>query len=187
MAVRRFFGRFIADDAGIAMFEFAIIAPMLVFLAFGTFELHRYIDANEKLEMTTFQLGDLITSNRSVSAAQLEGIMDSAEVMMAPYDASKLGIIVTSVIKLPNKPPQSLWQQRNEAAKQSSRVAAGPRQPANIPMTMVDRDQVLVVEIFYPFKTTLGIPIADAFIDSEDLYKVAFTRPRYGALTDEPL
>ncbi len=90
--VRRFF----VNTAGVAMIEFAFIAPLLVVMAFGTFEVARSILVHKRFQRATAMVGDLVAreevlgGNKDESEDQLEGIIKAAEQAMWPYDTAPL-------------------------------------------------------------------------------------------------
>ncbi len=175
-----------AAQSGTALIEFAAMLPVFLLIIFGTYEMHRYVSANHKLETAAFQLVDMVTNQRSVTNASLDRLMESADLMISPFSPTGMRIIITSIVKPNDAEPVAVWQRVRPSGATGSRIATGAGSQADIPLALEDRDQILAIEIFYPYKTTFGIGIDDAFLESEDVYKLALTRPRYGTLVDEP-
>lgn len=173
-------------ESGIALLEFAMVLPVLLLLLFGTYEVHRYVTVNQKLETAAFQLLDMVTNTQSISATRLDGLMSSVNVMIAPYTSEDMRVIVTSIRQPDGGSPTTLWQRSLPAGSPGSTVSNGTGMPAHVPLTLVDRDQVITIEILFRYKSVLGLEVSDAFLDSESIYKLAISRPRYGSLVEEP-
>ncbi len=95
--------RFFVNTAGVAMIEFAFIAPLLVVMAFGTFEVARSILVHKRFQRATAMVGDLVAreealgANTTESVNQLKGIVVAAEQAMWPYDTAPLKIGITQI------------------------------------------------------------------------------------------
>lgn len=95
--------RFFVNTAGVAMIEFAFIAPLLVVMAFGTFEVARSILVHKRFQRATAMVGDLVAREEALGAspaesvAQLQGIIKAAEHAMWPYDKAPLKMAITQI------------------------------------------------------------------------------------------
>lgn len=179
-------------ERGLALIEFAIVLPVLILLAYGAYEVNRFININQKLESTTFQLADMITNNRTLTKTDVDSFMKSAQVIMKPYDAQGIEVIITSIHQPAGGVPTTAWQQTLPAGLSSSQISSGVKgSPATVNYPMVDLDQLVAVEIYYPYETLLNINYVDPsrkrnreFIKDDVLYKSAIARARFGALLD---
>ncbi|MCW2306510.1 TadE/TadG family type IV pilus assembly protein [Rhodobium gokarnense] len=89
--------RFHRDLAGIAAVEFALLAPILITTFIGTVELSEAITINRKITQTASTLADLVTQETQMTDDEIDNVFSATEMVMSPYDASGLKIIVSAV------------------------------------------------------------------------------------------
>ena len=177
--------RYKSCTSGLALLEFALILPVLLLMGVGAYEVNRFVNVNQRLESIAYQLADLITNNRSLSTAQLDALLSAKDQMMRPYDPTGLGVIATNIRQPEGGGPTTLGQRSSPAALGGSLVSSGaPGSPANIDYDMEDLDQFVAIEVFYTYRTLLGIRLTDPFLGTEQLYKRVFARLRFGAEMD---
>jgi Flp pilus assembly protein TadG len=116
--------KFIANTAGVAMIEFAFLAPLLVLMALGTFEVGRSIVVHKRFQRAVAMVGDLVAreqflgTTNTEAQAELAGIVRAAEHVMWPYDAAPLKIAVMQIFA-PQANPDSTtvkWTFQHNAA-----------------------------------------------------------------------
>ena len=83
-----FIPRFLADGRGVAATEFALIAPALIFLVMGVFELSFRFRAAEEATRYVHQVADLVSRETTLTTAGLEEIRDASVFMMSPLDTT---------------------------------------------------------------------------------------------------
>lgn len=94
---------FLDDVSGIAAVEFAYIAPLLMLMTFGTFEISRALIVNKRFQRATAMVGDLVSREEQLGAtypeakAALDGIMLSAQHVMEPYTSTPFRIAITQL------------------------------------------------------------------------------------------
>ncbi|WP_245280081.1 TadE/TadG family type IV pilus assembly protein [Hyphomicrobium sp. 99] len=90
------FRHFLRDHAGVAAVEFAFLAPLLMLMTFGTFEITRALIIHQRFQKATGMIGDLVAREQQLgadptaAAKQLDSIMKAAEHAMAPYSSGPL-------------------------------------------------------------------------------------------------
>lgn len=85
------------DHRGVAAVEFAMILPLLVMLLFGTFELGQALTVDRRVTQAASSAADLIAQASTIDDNGLQTIMDLADSILSPYDASLLNLEVLSV------------------------------------------------------------------------------------------
>jgi Flp pilus assembly protein TadG len=128
MQKKRFSSRFsiislISSQGGLAMVEFALVAPLLLALIFGVVELTRYIVIFHKVERTTYSISNLVTQylpaqyptispDNEISEGNIRNnAFNNIARMMDPYDDSAdLAAIVTSVVRTSSGDKLIRWQ-----------------------------------------------------------------------------
>lgn len=179
--LKKIFFRLFHAEQGLAAVEFALALPLLIILTFGALEVTLYVLITQKLERVSLTLSDLVTQSNSVTTAQLDQIIPSAGQVMLPYKFSTDGYaIISSITKTGTNPPVINWQYKSTGTAQISNfgIAGGnATMPANF--TMVDKDTVIVTEVFYNYKPVLfGI-----IYNSGQMYRYSIFKPRIGNLT----
>lgn len=96
-------GRLWRNRRGAAAVEFAYLAPVLLLMLLGTIEIGRAVNIDRHFVSATAMAGDLVAREQwlgtSASDAEqnLDGMMQSIEHVMRPYDASSLKLAIFSV------------------------------------------------------------------------------------------
>lgn len=92
-----------AHRSGIAAVEFAYLAPLLMMMTFGTFEVARGLLVHKRFQRATSMVGDLVareeqlgTTNAKAKQA-LDGIMNAAQNALWPYSSTPLKLAVRQV------------------------------------------------------------------------------------------
>jgi Flp pilus assembly protein TadG len=93
--------RFRRDQRGVSAVEFAFIAPILIAFYFGMAEITQAIIAQRRTLGTASGIGDLVAqSNGSITAANVDDVMNMSNVLMYPYPVTgtALKICVYSIL-----------------------------------------------------------------------------------------
>ncbi|MFN0218524.1 MAG: TadE/TadG family type IV pilus assembly protein [Hyphomicrobium sp.] len=99
MPLRRFAGR----SDGVAMIEFAALAPLMAIMALGTFEVGRGVVVHKRFQRAVAMVGDLVAREQVLKTTipeaqdELAGIMRAAEHVIWPYDIAPLRIGVMQI------------------------------------------------------------------------------------------
>jgi Flp pilus assembly protein TadG len=181
LKLRKTFRRLFCAEQGLAAVEFALALPLLIILTFGTVEVTLYILITQKLERVSLTLSDLVAQSNSITTAQLNQIIPSAGQVMLPQNFAADGYaIISSITKTGTNPPVINWQYKSTGTAQTSHfgVAGGnATMPGNF--TMMDKETVIVTEVFYNYKPILlGI-----IYNSSLMYRYSIYKPRIGNLT----
>nr|WP_019903245.1 TadE/TadG family type IV pilus assembly protein [Methylobacterium sp. 77] len=76
---------FSRDQRGLAITEFALIMPVMTLLAFGAFDLIRYIDFVSKVELAASTLAELVSRNDTGKISQTDiATMSKAQLVIFP-------------------------------------------------------------------------------------------------------
>jgi Flp pilus assembly protein TadG len=89
--------RLIGDRRGISAVEFAICLPFLVLLYIGGYQLSDATSANRKVTTATRAIADLTSQYTSVSAADLDTILNASTQILAPYKVSAAKATVSQI------------------------------------------------------------------------------------------
>ena len=90
--------RFAGDRRGVAAVEFALILPLMIAMYFGALEITDALTANRRVTLATQTVGDLVAQSAVITDHDMTDIFAATAAVMAPFDASKLKMRVTSVV-----------------------------------------------------------------------------------------
>jgi Flp pilus assembly protein TadG len=86
--------------AGLAAVEFALLAPLMVVMYLGTFELVQGIAVKRQVTLTASTLANIVTQYSNVSqSADWPGIYTAAATVLTPYSTANAGVTI-SVVKI---------------------------------------------------------------------------------------
>lgn len=166
MKLNRRIRRFGRSTRGLAALEFAILAPMMVLLLFGSVELIDVLGANRRVENTTASLADVVSRDTSVSDQEVEGLWDALDVLMFPDSIANIRIRVTSISIVDASTAQVVWSEGNGMAP----LVAGSS--VTVPAAMMRPGTSLIMaEAEYPYQSPLGVVLADALTLSHTTYR----------------
>ncbi|PTW62703.1 Flp pilus assembly protein TadG [Breoghania corrubedonensis] len=163
--------RFARCQSGIAAVEFALVLPVLILLLLGSSELTRALTYDRKVTQVAFTVGDLVAQSDSVSATDMTDIFEASDAVMQPYEATGLGMIVSSVSFDEDSKAKVEWS----CASGSTAWTTGGAPPIEIPASLQLANTSLIVSVSsYPYK-----PIFTAIIPSSiDMGETFYLRPR---------
>ncbi|WP_244618620.1 TadE/TadG family type IV pilus assembly protein [Rhizobium sp. 18065] len=95
--LRRRLGELCHDRAGVGGVEFALIAPMLLVLYLGAFELTMGLSVNKKVSLASSTVADLVARQEKVTKADLTAMSHVAQAIFVPYAANNLLIKISAI------------------------------------------------------------------------------------------
>ncbi len=158
-----------ADRRGIAATEFALIAPALIFLVIGVFEMSFRFRANEEATRYVHQAADLLSREEELTSDMLEDVHNAAVHMMRPLDTSEnLDLDVASIGFVgEDAEPELFW-----------RRVAGTSVEYNLADAEgmgIEGETVIRVGIRYRYESVISDLFGGGVVEFE---RVAYARPR---------
>lgn len=158
--------RFVVARKGSAALEFAIIAPMMVFLLFGSVDLLDALSANKRVQNAASSLADVIARDTEISDAEVAGFWAALDILMFPDDGANVKIRVTSVTILSSSNARVVW---SEGRGMSPRVAdSAVTLPAEM---MTAGTSVIMTESTYSYSSPLGFLLPGPITISHTAYR----------------
>jgi len=148
--MKRFAKRLGSNIDGIAAVEFGYIAPVLLFMLLGMIEVARAISIDRRFGVVTSMTGDLISREKTIDNAGLQGVMDAISHVVRPYDpaALKLGVIAVKASSTNENDTRVEWSYSH-----NSYSVPGQCAPYTLPAGLVGKGgSVIVVEGSYAFQ-----------------------------------
>ncbi len=180
-----FFRKFKKDQDGVALVEFAMLLPLLMLLAAGSFEVGRYALLTQKRDRIAATVGDLVARAEALTAAEIDNLFNATDFLARPFDFAGDGmVVISSVIGRNGQPPLIIGQRvRGAITGQASHVGAlngNALLPESFTaasgQTLEDGETVIVAEVFYDYSPYMTGDIG--LFNNMIFYRNAFFRPR---------
>lgn len=149
--------RFQRAEDGVAVLEFALIAPILLLLYFGTVELATAMRQARKIDLLSRTLGDTFSQRNAPTALEVSDIFKMAPMVMLPFDSTTIKMTVSAVGVVGDVQMGPL---------QICSSAAAPRSPIRMPGSLAPVDaadslqvkgtRLLLVEVSATYKPVTG-------------------------------
>jgi Flp pilus assembly protein TadG len=162
--------RLARDRRGLAALEFALIAPMMIVVLFGSIELTELLATNRRSENTTASIADVVSRDTVVEDDEISDLWKASKALMFPNSSSPLKMRVSSIQIESASQAKVLWSEGSNGYAprgQGSSIAL----PAGM---MVPGTSVVVAESTYNYVPPIGIFLDLAF----DLNHIEYRRPR---------
>lgn len=168
--------RFARDRRGVAVIEFAFIAPVLIFFYFGMAETCQLLMAQRRVSHAAAALADLVTQDTTIGNEEVEQLYEAACTIMRPFPtADRYRIRLTSAeFDAAQNRVEVRWSEDNGRGLPSWPVDSVFL--AETPLT-ANGDGVIIAEIEYQ----LVSPIQYFLPGTTRLYHKAEMRPRRSA------
>lgn len=89
--------RFARAREGLAAVEFALIAPLMIILFFGSVELSTALDCKSRVGRVGYTVADLVAQSTTVSTTDTTNFFNAANAILYPYASANAKIIVSSI------------------------------------------------------------------------------------------
>ena len=148
-ALRRF-GR---SKRGVAAVEFAIVAPMMLFIAFGIVEVTFALQANRRVENVASSLADIISrDDNGVSQAELDDLWNAVRPLMWPSRDTGMQVRVSSVLITSPTRAEVVWSEGHGGYAPRA-VASTVTLPSGM---MTQGSSFILGEVIYPYEPAIG-------------------------------
>lgn len=145
------FRRFGAEKKGVAALEFALIAPMMIFLMFASVDLLEVMNANKRVQNATASLADIVARDTEVSDDEVTGLWDALDVLMFPNDGEGMQVRITSVSILSTTNARVVWSEGH-----AGMTALSPNAAVELPDGMMRPGSLIMTETSYIFQSPMN-------------------------------
>lgn len=163
--------RLIRENRGISAVEFALLVPVMVTLFLGGSEITQGITIKRKTTIATRTIADLVSQSSTLTDADITAIFTATSAVLAPYPATNLKLVITSVQIDANNAATVVW---------SSGHNGGTARTAGTPVTLptglnaFPKTSLIWAEAEYHYTPTIGYVISGSI----DLKDKLYLRPR---------
>jgi len=164
--IRQSLHHFAAARKGSAALEFAIIAPMMIFLLFGSVDLLDMLGANKRLQNAASSLADVVARDTEVSNSEVAGLWAALNILMYPDQGGAANIRISSVSIESATTARVVW---SEGRGMTPRVA---NSTVTLPSAMMNPGtSVIMAESTYAYSSPLGFLLAGPVTLRHDAYR----------------
>jgi len=176
-----------SDHRGVAAIEFALAVPILLSLFLGGVDVMRVMLLHQKVEKIAYAMADLVTQQDQLTRANMNDYYEAPSEIIAPFTFGANGVvIITSIYRDVGDPVSGKVRWRDSGGGtlvRTSRIGAvGANAVLPGGLTLNERDNVLIAEVYYRFEQLFPVD----FLDVEDIYKAAVYKPRLGSQISAP-
>ncbi len=167
----RFLKRLAADCRAAASSEFAVLAPVLLFLFVGSLEAVNLVRVERKLVNAAQTAANLATLEAEITPAGVADVFRAAELVMEPFAATPLtGAIASVRYDEDDGAAATDWQDglRGGTLPEAADLAGGLGLPG---------ESVVIVRLAYTYRPVLS----GMMFGESQLVETAFARPRRAA------
>jgi Flp pilus assembly protein TadG len=162
--------RFGFAKKGSAAVEFALIAPMMMFLVFGSVDLLDALNLNKRVQNATASVADVAARDTEISTAEIDNFWAALDVLMFPTDGDAVRIRISSVRIASASSATVVWSRSHGGMSQRSNGSTVALQSA----MMTPGTSLIMTETEYDYRSPLGFLMAAPIT----LKHVAYRRSR---------
>ena len=147
----------------------AMLLPLMVTLYLGVVEVSQGVATDRKVTLTTRTMADLASRVSSINNADMTNILNASSTVVAPYDVSKLKVVV-SAVTIDNAGVATVaWSDTLNGTKRT--VGSTVTLPTAL---NVANSTLIWGEVTYDYRPTIGYVISGTLTLSDKIYM----RPR---------
>jgi len=137
-----------------AAVEFAMLAPMMLLILFGSVDLLDMLHANRRAQNSAASIADVIARDTEVSNAEIAGLWSAIDVLMFPNNGADVQVRLTSIRIVNANRAEVVWSEARgagmDALNPGDEVTVLPEQ------MMQPGSSVIWAETLFPYRTPLG-------------------------------
>lgn len=169
LRIRRTASRMLADRSGIAATEFAVIAPVMLVMFFGTVEFSSAVAVDRKVTLMARTLSDLTSQSVSVNDTDLAGFFAASKAIMTPYSPTPTLSTISELYVVPGTLVVKVQWSKGSAPRATGSTITIPTE------LKVGGTYLIFSEVSYRYVPAVGKVMAVSGVNLSD---VAYTRPR---------
>ncbi|WEX88625.1 pilus assembly protein [Sinorhizobium garamanticum] len=167
----------IRDRRGVGGVEFAIIAPLLIMLYIGSFEISLGFTVARKVARASSAVADIVSQQTDVNKALLDNMKHVALSIMAPYDGSGYTLKITGIQVTGTTSGKVVWSRDQNGATPYA-VDSTATVPAELDAVNAF---VIRTELVVPHDLLFFAPgLESSTLKTIDLSKTSYYRQRFG-------
>ena len=156
-ALHRAARRLPSDQRGIAAVEFGYIAPILLLMLMGTFEVSRAISIDRRINAVSANASEVIARMETVDNQDLQKIVEAMEHVMEPYNDGSLVVRLVGVKASSTSAADTRVEWSYQYANGTASTPLAQCSPFTLESGLVGRNgSVIVAEVGYTYQPVFG-------------------------------
>jgi len=160
--------KLVSDARGVAAVEFALLMPILLALYFGVVELSQGLMTQERAAHVAATVGDLISQNSSVTAAEVTDVFSVGNTVMYPYPTASLELRVSTLSADANGNVTVVWSQAAGGLTKLAVNSTVSGLPKNV---IAANESVIMSESQYTYTSVFGQILPTPIVFNETSYQ----------------
>jgi Flp pilus assembly protein TadG len=156
------------DTRGVAAVEFALLLPILIALYFGVVELTQGLMTQERAAHVAATVGDLISQNSSVTAAEVTDVFGVGDTVMYPYPTASLKMRVSTLSANAKGNVTVVWSQASGGLTKLAANSTVAGLPTNV---ITANESVIMSESQYTYTSVFGQFLPTPVVFKETSYQ----------------
>jgi Flp pilus assembly protein TadG len=168
--------RLIDDRRGVGAIEFAIVAPLLIMVYIGAFEVSVGIAMSRKVNRAASTVSDLLTQNKATNKATLDTMKEVTKHVIAPFAQDGYTLKITGIAVAADGTAKVAWSRDQIAG-----TPYGKGTSVTLPASMGAKSTFIVrTELSVPHTILLLAPGLSSQLNQINLGKTSYFRQRVG-------
>jgi Flp pilus assembly protein TadG len=148
---------FARANNGLAAVEFALLAPMMVFVLFASVDLLDALNANRRAQNVAASIADVVARDTEVSNSEVNGIWAAANILMFPDDGDEMDLRVSSILIVNATTARIMWSEGHNGYSPRT-----PNTTITLPAAMMTPgSSIIMAEGRYNYDPPLGFLFGD--------------------------
>ncbi len=157
--------RFARAASGLAALEFALLAPMMLTLLFGSVETIDALGANRRVQNVAASLADVVARDNSVTDDEITGLWAAIDLLMFPEGGTDVGVAISSISIDEDLETEVVWSRANNEDYEPPEVTV----PEGV---LRAGTSVIVAQVTYRYNSPISFLIGDLGFDmSHTVYR----------------
>jgi Flp pilus assembly protein TadG len=135
---------------GMAAIEFAMLAPILLFMFLGGIELTDALNCRQKVTGMAATAADLVSQETQITNADMSNVFSAINSIVYPYPTAGLQIVISSLVDDGAGGGRVVWSdEQNATARSVNSIVHVP------PGVITAGGTVILAEVTYPYNSTI--------------------------------
>lgn len=156
---------------GLAAVEFALLAPVMIAMFFGTIELSAAVDCRARVSNLASTGADLIAQETTVSTSDVNNVFSALNAILYPYPSAAAKIVISSIVDAGSGNAKVAWSNAQNATPRS--VNATVSVPTGL-IVSGSGGSVILTEVTYTYTS----PTTQVLTGAVTMTSSFYARPR---------
>lgn len=164
--------RLAGDRRGVSAVEFALLAPLMIALYFGSVGISDGVNIDRKVSLTAAALANLTAQVSTIAPADMTNIFNASTAIISPYSATNLKMTISCLNIDANKVVSVKWSATKNGTKRTNFAFDSSNAALN-----VANSQLIFAEVTYDYVPVVGTSVVGSLTLSDHM----FMSPRLSA------